>query len=195
MVQIGTDADGGAGTPAPPGWSPTARSMPANTPGNRSMSARGGLNTAPGMAAGKLPHLSAWPKPEEGYTLGVRPQTSPSGGDMASFISRLNAPSSPRARGASPRLGRLSPAGRVMPSEADSQAMIVRQREAFIKMHAKCEALERTNARLSNRVAVLERETVSLRVSATISVTPWATHSMSTNTKTSCQSLPISPCI
>ena len=58
-----------------------------------------------------------------------------------------------------------------MPSEADSQAMIVRQREAFIKMHAKCEALERTNARLSNRVAVLERETVSLRVSATISVT------------------------
>lgn len=157
-------------TPVPPstqqGVSPGVRSLPAETFGGRPVISPRGLSTA----GGKLPRLSAFPKPEEGYTLGVRPQTSPVVSDTsaASFIARLNAPSSrlsPRSRG-SPRLGRMSPAGKVIPDEVEAQAMIIKQREAFAALHAKCAALEKANGIMSNKISVLERETISLRVRA-----------------------------
>ena len=158
-----------AETPAPPstqqGGSPTVRSMPADNLGTRPVVSPRGLSTA----GGKLPRLTAWPKPEEGYTFGVRPQTSPASyeGSAANFIARLNMPSrlSPRSQG-SPRLGRMSPAGKVIPNEVEAQSMIVKQREAFAAMHSKCIALEKANGIMSSRISILERETVSLRVGA-----------------------------
>lgn len=169
MVFVTTDhAETPAPLPAPPaaqqGVSPGVRSMPTETIGSRPLVSPRGLSTA----GARLPRLGAWPKPEEGYTLGVRPQTSPASNDYsaANFMARMNAPSrlSPHSRQGSPRLGRMSPSGKVMPNEVEAQAMIIKQREAFATMHAKCTALEKANWIMSSKISVLERETISLRV-------------------------------
>ena len=144
--------------------SPGARSyQPASTP---RASARAFLNTAPAGSSG-LPPLTAFPK-DDGVGFAHRPHTavaaSTSEHSAARFMERLNTPRISRSHTNSPRIGRMSPAGHVLPSEPEAQAMILRQKKAFIAMHSKCAALEATNLALGSKLSILERETHCLRV-------------------------------
>ena len=164
--------------PTPQGVSMSPSSLPEPSPGARSARAFTTPNPSPrslprfsqtaptrSVHAPLLPQMG-WPKPDVDASP-RRPQTASIHDDISSarFLERLNSPRRSPREAPSHHLGRISHAGRTLPSQPDTVAMIVQQKKSFVKMHNKCLQLEKQNAFMGNHIAVLEHETHCLRVS------------------------------